>query len=219
RFVDTRNSARAARVAEINAVKETLPQAYFEVPISALDLPDNMIEALEPLGTVGEIMLRFLIDESRLKKLLGTNNDAALRQVQTALDKLVIPDADAPQIEDVDETVVEAIASVDNESDHPEMPVSVVAESVQEIVSKPVEDVINPLQEVADEKLQILQSLDTVLDFDEDEDDDVARMDDKRKKEKQKRRQLVYDEDTGQTFAKRRRKGGRKNDSWDGDDF
>lgn len=219
RFVDTRNSARAARVAEINAVKETLPQAYFEVPISALDLPDNMIEALEPLGTVGEIMLRFLIDESRLKKLLGTNNDAALRQVQTALDKLVIPDADAPQIEDVDETVVEAIASVDNESDHPEMPVSVVAESVQEIVSKPVEDVINPLQEVADEKLQILQSLDTVLDFDEDDDDDVARMDDKRKKEKQKRRQLVYDEDTGQTFAKRRRKGGRKNDSWDGDDF
>lgn len=91
RYVEVRNESRAARMAEINAVKETLPQAYFDIPISALDLPDNMLEALEPLGNTGEIMLRFLIDESRLKRLLGTNSDAALRQVQEALDKLVVP--------------------------------------------------------------------------------------------------------------------------------
>ncbi|HRF93615.1 MAG TPA: hypothetical protein PLZ51_00405, partial [Aggregatilineales bacterium] len=87
-----RNQSRAARIAEINAVKETLPQAYFDIPITALELPDHMIEALEPLGNTGEIMLRFLIDETRLKRLLGTNNESALRQVQNALDKLVIPD-------------------------------------------------------------------------------------------------------------------------------
>lgn len=219
RFVDTRNSARAARVAEINAVKETLPQVYFDVPISALDLPDNMIESLEPLGNVGEIMLRFLIDEGRIKRLLGTNNDAALRQVQTALDKLVIPDEDALQVDENAEAVVEATPVVDEIIDGVQAPVEIVAESVQEELPSLVEDVVMPPKEEADEKLQILQSLDTVLDFDEEDDDDVTRIDGKRKKEKQKRRQLVYDEDTGQTFAKRRRKGGRKTDSWDGDDF
>lgn len=221
RFVDTRNSARAARVSEINAVKETLPQGYFDVPISALDLPDNMIEALEPLGNVGEIMLRFLIDEGRIKRLLGTNNDAALRQVQIALDRLVIPDEDAPQVEAVAEDVVaiEPTSLVNEIVDNVHTSTEMVAESAQEVVPSLVEDVATPNKEESDEKLQILQSLDTILDFDEEEDDDVSRMDDKRKKEKQKRRQLVYDEDTGQTFAKRRRKGGRKNDSWDGDDF
>lgn len=212
RYVDVRNKARAARVAEINAVKETLPQAYFDIPVSALDLPDNMIEALEPLGNVGEIMLRFLIDENRLKKLLGTNNDAQLRQVQTALDKLVIPEPDLPKEEkamDVvaDESLVKA-GTVN---------ISNVAQAIPPKMPEVVDNKSKGKTDDLDEKFQILQSLDAVLDYDDDEDDDVLRG--KRKKEKQKRRQLVYDEDTGQTFAKRRRKGGRKNDSWDGDDF
>ncbi len=220
RFVDTRNKARAARVAEINAVKETLPQAYFEIPISDLELPDNMIEALEPLGNVGEIMLRFLIDEGRLKRLLGTNSDAALRQVQTALDKLVIPDEDVAQSETIATSVSEDLTPiVDERVDSTDIPVQVLADSAQTGVSKDVAKPPKSTKQETDEKLQILQSLDAMLEFDDEDDDDVIRMDGKRKKEKQKRRQLVYDEDTGQTFAKRRRKGGRKTDSWDGDDF
>ncbi|PJF29815.1 MAG: hypothetical protein CUN52_06470 [Phototrophicales bacterium] len=212
RYVDVRNKARAARVAEINAVKETLPQAYFDIPVSALDLPDNMIEALEPLGNVGEIMLRFLIDETRLKKLLGTNNDAQLRQVQTALDKLVIPEQELPKEEKAID-VVDEETSVEAETiDIPE-----VAQVISSKMPEGVDNKSKGKTDDLDEKFQILQSLDAVLDYDDDEDDDVLRG--KRKKEKQKRRQLVYDEDTGQTFAKRRRKGGRKNDSWDGDDF
>lgn len=216
RYVDVRNKARAARVAEINAVKETLPQAYFDIPVSALDLPDNMIEALEPLGNVGEIMLRFLIDETRLKKLLGTNNDAQLRQVQTALDKLVIPEQDMPKEHAVTEGVIEATPSE-----------AVISEPIQEVAKITPQEMPEAVDNTnkakvkaqdLDEKFQILQSLDVVLDYDEEDDDDDA-LRGKRKKEKQKRRQLVYDEDTGQTFAKRRRKGGRKNDSWDGDDF
>jgi N utilization substance protein A len=212
RYVDVRNKARAARVAEINAVKETLPQAYFDIPVSALDLPDNMIEALEPLGNVGEIMLRFLIDETRLKKLLGTNNDAQLRQVQTALDKLVIPEQELPKEEKAINVVDEEISVEAQMTDIPGG-----APVVQPQMPEAVDNKSKGKTDDLDEKFQILQSLDAVLDYDDDEDDDVLRG--KRKKEKQKRRQLVYDEDTGQTFAKRRRKGGRKNDSWDGDDF
>lgn len=217
RYVEVRNQSRAARIAEINAVKETLPQAYFDIPVSALDLPDNMIEALEPLGNTGEIMLRFLIDETRLKRLLGTNNDSALRQVQNALDKLVIPD---DGIADIPETPVEPVVA-----DVP-APVEIIIEP--EIA--PVLEVVEPVNElplpvtmadaikIADAKKKFdIEIPEEAFDFDED--DDSAQTTGKRKKEKQKRRQLVYDEDTGQTFAKRRRKGGRKNDGWDGDDF
>jgi len=219
RYVEVRNQSRAARIAEINAVKETLPQIYFDIPVSALDLPDNMIEALEPLGNTGEIMLRFLIDETRLKRLLGTNNDAALRQVQNALDKLVIPDdGTAELIETIEEVVV---------SDDVPAPV----ESIIEPETAPVPEVVEPVNELplpvtmadaikaADAKKKFdIEIPEEAFEFDED-DDDSPRNAGKRKKEKQKRRQLVYDEDTGQTFAKRRRKGGRKNDGWDGEDF
>jgi N utilization substance protein A len=217
RYVEVRNQSRAARIAEINAVKETLPQAYFDIPVSALDLPDNMIEALEPLGNTGEIMLRFLIDETRLKRLLGTNNDAALRQVQNALDKLVVPDDGTAEM---DEPLVESVVT--------DVPASV--ETIIEPDIAPVPEVIEPVNELplpvtmadaikaADAKKFDIEIPEDVLEF-EDEDDDDTRNTGKRKKEKQKRRQLVYDEDTGQTFAKRRRKGGRKNDGWDGEDF
>ena len=217
RYVEVRNQSRAARIAEINAVKETLPQAYFDIPITALELPDHMIEALEPLGNTGEIMLRFLIDETRLKRLLGTNNESALRQVQNALDKLVIPDdgtaeEDAPtpvevvdfapleMTEELDTLpVVEEIPEPINELPLPVMMSDTPAETKQKF----------PTAEVATEEF---------FDLDDD-DDDSPRGIEKRKKEKEKRRQLVYDEDTGQTFAKRRRKGGRKTGSWDGEDF
>src|SRR5690606_5645205 len=78
-----REEARQARLAEINAVKSTLPQFAFTVPVQDLDLPDNMIEALQPLENVGEIMLRFLIDEGRLRRLLGggPNTDTALQRL------------------------------------------------------------------------------------------------------------------------------------------
>jgi len=224
RYVDVRNKSRAARIAEINAVKETLPQAYFDIPVTALDLPDTMIESLEPLGNTGEIMLRFLIDETRLKRLLGTNNDSALRQVQNALDKLVIPD-DGTGIIVEDASPVEL---VDAEMPAPE---ELVAEQPEDI--QPAPEIVEPVNELplpvmmtsvptateSKPKFATTEVGEEFVDLEDDDDDDSPRGIEKRKKEKEKRRQLVYDEDTGQTFAKRRRKGGRKADGWDGEDF
>lgn len=85
-----------------------------------------------------------------------------------------------------------------------------------------VDEVIEATPTAPAPKLQPIAPIELLEELidDEYEDDDSPRaIEEKRKKEKQKRRQLVYDEDTGQTFAKRRRKGGRKSGSWDGEDF
>jgi N utilization substance protein A len=108
RLQAARDEARQARLAEINAVKMTLPQHAFDISVQDLDLPDHMIEALQPLENVGEIMLRFLIDENRLRRMLSGNSDSALQQLQTALDKVMTPDED-DALADV-ETPPEAVA-------------------------------------------------------------------------------------------------------------
>ena len=77
---------------EIEAVRLTLPQGAFQLPVTALDLPDNVTEALQPFENVGEIMLRFLIDENRVRRALSDFPPEAFRRLQEALDKLVIPE-------------------------------------------------------------------------------------------------------------------------------
>lgn len=225
RLQSERDEARKARIAEINAVKATLPQFAFDIPVQDLELPDSMIESLNPLENVGEIMLRFLIDEDRLRRLLGSKSDEALQRVQEALDKIVIPDEDP--IEQL-EHVAEVQAEVEADDDEP-VAVDAVAADEEDVLQsaalfpeadeqpateepeKPavqtrgdddLEELIGEVEVFEEEDLEYLQ-------------DSAPKGKKKRKNERQKRRQLVYDEDTGRTFAKRRRKGGRKRDGWE----
>jgi transcription termination/antitermination protein NusA len=225
RLVAKRDVARQARVTEINAVKSTLPQQAFKQPISALDLPEDILEALQPLENVGEIMWRFLIDEDRLRRLLADLPNDSLTMVQSALDKFVIPEDELP-IEFVDEVVVEEI---------PE-PIIAVAPHVEE-VAEAVDDELVPAA-FPDEPVVEIPPVDRgqparkpvpprkevvpVLDEVEDDDDDVdalltgGKKKEKKKntKERQQRRQLIFDEEIGQVIAKRRRKGGR-GETWE----
>jgi N utilization substance protein A len=92
RQMAAREQLRRKRLEEINAVRRTLPQGAFQMPITELNVSPEMKEALAPLNNVGEIMLRYLIDENRLRRLLDPFGDDALAVVQTALDELVIPE-------------------------------------------------------------------------------------------------------------------------------
>ena len=117
RMMQVRDEARQARLAEINAVKSTLPQEVFKIPVDKLDLPDRLIEALQPLENVGEIMLRFLIDENRLRRLLGNQSDQALAQVQESLDQLVMPEDMLDDVlDEVSEEASELVTEVEAES-------------------------------------------------------------------------------------------------------
>lgn len=216
--------ARKARTAEINAVRATLPKEAFNIPVSYLRLPDRILESLEPLGSVGEIMLRFLIDEVRLRKLLGKEADNALQQVQDALDTLMSADVNFDEIEasiaeeSIEEAEVKAEAT----------PVEVVADEAVEaepVVANEAEVVIGAFPDqvvVEPEKPQGKKSSKTTKFVQEEayaEEDELELSDQsdkkKDKKSRQKRRQLIFDEDRGQTVAKRRRKGGRKRENWD----
>ncbi|MBZ0286327.1 MAG: hypothetical protein K8I30_01835, partial [Anaerolineae bacterium] len=222
RLVAKRDTARQARLAEINAVKSTLPQQAFKQPIGALDLPEDILEALLPLENVGEIMWRFLIDEDRLRRLLGDLPADSLAKVQAALDRFVMPEDVEPAAEVVDEAaalaaaaveVAEAAEAVDDEL----APAAFPDEPVVEI---PPVDRGQPARKPLPPRKEVVPAIEA--DTDEEDEDDVdllltggkKKEKKKKKKERQQRRQLIFDEEIGQVIAKRRRKGGR-GDSWD----
>ena len=207
---ETREEARQQRLEEINAVKQTLPQHAFDISVMDLDLPDHVIESLQPLENVGEIMLRFLIDENRLRRLLGRDAEKMLPRLQDALDRLVyaelfdddaITEEDAEEVVETSDNVVESEATVE------------VAEELEAVT----EDVLDQPETIEPEQaiVEDIDDDDDDDDFDDDYyDDESGDSKDKRKRDRQKRRQLVYDPETGEMYTKRRRKGGRKNDSW-----
>jgi N utilization substance protein A len=226
RLVAKRDTARQARLTEINAVKSTLPQQAFKQPINALDLPDDIIEALQPLENVGEIMWRFLIDEDRLRRLLADLPSDSLSAVQVALDKFVMPEEEVEEI-----PVVEASVEVETPiAVAPEL-ADVEVEAVEEEVvlaafpDEPIVEVppVDRGQPARKPPLPVRKEAVPVADEEvEDEDDEVdvlltggkKKEKKKKKKERQQRRQLIFDEEIGQVIAKRRRKGGR-GESWD----
>jgi N utilization substance protein A len=194
RLMAAREQARQKRLAEIETVKSTLPPAAFQTPISALPLPQNIIDALSALESVGEIMWRYLLDEKRLHQLLQDTPPDSFKQLQDALDVMVFPEIAAPPptplVPTESDSVPAAVASADEEDD----PFSHTARrdpTRQPAFAAPV---------TTDE---------------EDEDFDPS---DKNKtgKKKKKGRQLVYDEDRGGVVVRRERKRGRGGwDDWE----
>jgi N utilization substance protein A len=225
RFADTverrllaqRDAARQARVAEINAVKATLPQRAFTLPITSLELPDNIIEILQPLENVGEIMWRFLIDEDRLRYLLKDLPEDSLMRVQAALDKIVIPEgeeepaAEVPVAEEEVAPVAAAPETVAGEVEEDVVPAGAFGDEDLPIeVPKPVKPAATWKEKPA-----------VAVASDDDEEEDLldnkpsGKKKSEKKKERLQRRQLIFDEEIGQVIAKRRRKGGRGGDEWD----
>lgn len=129
RLMEIREEERQQRLAEINAVKSTLPAAAFQVAVEELELDEGLIEALKPLGTAGEVMLRFLIDEDRLKRLLAKHPEDSLDKIQEALDQMVLP-----------EVIEEIIAEPEPEAEiEMETAVDVAEEVVAEAQAEPIE--------------------------------------------------------------------------------
>jgi transcription termination/antitermination protein NusA len=211
-----RLQARQARLAEINAVKATLPAQAFQIPVTKLDLPDNIIEALQPLENAGEIMLRFLIDETRLRRLLSSQPENAIALVQAALDKLVLPELfndDTYEGLEATEDVSAEVALADDMMRV--VPETNVTRETEDTERNSFADAVfadrdprrrKPAFEAAEN-----------FDADDDEEEDFSsggKPKKKNKKERQQRRQLIFDEDKGGMVVKRRRKGGRNQSDW-----
>jgi transcription termination/antitermination protein NusA len=216
RLLASRDAKRQERIQEINAVKDTLPQGAFLLPVDKLDISDDMIEALLPLGTVGEIMLRFLIDEQRVVRLLENLSADAMPRLQAALDQIVIPEVVDGQVvvaeEEAPAEMVEAVSDPGAEdslipdafADEPAVfdPTAVPEiDRKRKVVAEPA---FEPDEMVEDEEVDLLMTGAKRGKGDKK----------KKKKERQQRRQLIFDEEIGQVIAKRRRKGSRGGDDW-----
>ncbi len=198
RQMAVRDQARQERLAEINAVKKTLPPRVFQMPIESLEIPENILEVLQPLGNIGEIMWRFLMDEGRLRQMLNGLPPDSMSILQSALEELVIPEEEvAAEPEVSEETAAEAVAEPEGEA--------VVSETGEAVVASEVPQPQGEFEPVAAEAAS----------FDE-EDDEIDLATGKKKKGKKKGRQLIFDEKRGGMVVKRQRKGNRGRDrGWD----
>ena len=231
-LADQRGVERQARLEEIEAVKMTVPPELFDIPVSSLELPQLILDKLEPLENVGEIMWRFFIDEAKIDKLLRGLPPSANESVKDALDEIMIAamngEVDVQAV--VEPGVVEAdepeIAEAEPEAPvaeaEPEAPVPYEVETV-EGESIPAAFPVDPLmpEEVESDRLRRKpkrEEPEAEIDFDEEEEDfelDEDLDQKSSKKKKRKKRQLVYDEDAGRVVARRKRKGSRRRDDWE----
>jgi N utilization substance protein A len=212
-----REETRRAETAQMEAVKSTLPEELFHVPLTVLDLSDDLIDSLSPLGSVGAVMLAMLVDEERLRKLIGKNAQQQLGHVQSALDDLMesvtdfstlIPGVDEDR--DDEQSVITPVTDPRDEAEaalRDETSVEVIRDAFGNFAPA-VPARVKPV--VAGEE------------DDEDEEGDLSSLDEAGKKDKKartKRRQLVFDEKTGEVVSKRKRKGNRNRNDWGSDDF
>lgn len=94
RLLRQREEIRMAEREHVDAVKATLPPELFELPLTLLALPDEVLDVLEPLGNVGEVVLATLIDEGRLRDLIAEQPDDTMEQIRFVLDSLMEADMD-----------------------------------------------------------------------------------------------------------------------------
>jgi hypothetical protein len=214
-----REVARKERLAQINAVKSTLPAGAFKTPVDALALPEEVREALKAFNSVGDIMLAALLDERRIKNKLTAFPEDTLAQVQDALANVVIQEYE--EVEEEPALEVEIIETLQPEV--PTMEAALSAADVDEDLV--VRDAFADLPDAAGELPRRDKAKPGKRAFEpaatpaemvvEDEEVDIEAAQDpskagkaKPKDKKKKGRQVFYDEDRGQSYVKRQRKRG-----------
>lgn len=120
-----RDDMRREEREQVNAVRLTLPQPLFELPLAALGLDEEINETLYELGSVGEVMLATLADELTLQRLLRKLSGDPILEIQSALDDLMeevtdfetfVAEYNSPESIVADEPVAEAVAEAVEES-------------------------------------------------------------------------------------------------------
>ncbi len=227
RLLVVREEKRALRLAEINAVRETLPEGVFQLPVDALELPDEVLEVLQPFESVGEVMWRCLLRDASLLRRLDSPEEALI-QILGAYESVEIPDpaaiAAAAEAEAAaeavaeDETAPEAVAAVE---DAAEAELSEAEDEAPVVFAD--EQVPLPQPEDPQTAKRVFRRARPEPEFEEEQEvperdlEVLNEQDEERKKRdsKSKRRQLVFDEELGEVVAVRRRKKGRSRDEWD----
>jgi len=149
-LMEVREEERQERLAEIEAVKATVPDELFEVPVSHLDLPQLIEDKLAPLENVGEVMWRFFIDEDKIRYILRGLPDSAFDSVKASLDDIMVAamsgEIDLEEIEE--EAEEDEVEAAEAEADTAEQEAAAVAETeVAETDTEEVKEEEQPEEE------------------------------------------------------------------------
>jgi N utilization substance protein A len=218
---ELRDEMRAEEREEIEAVRATLPEELFRVPLDVLGLPRDIAGAIESFENVGELMLATLVDDPALDRALRAAPRGALERIQSKLDDLMDADIDYEEfipaeadelevdedvLQEAEANVVEAVADEAVEEAHAE------AEAVEETIAEdpeavPVDDFGNAIED--DDDVENEAPEEEVLDVQpeaEADDEYEDETEEESQGDRRKRRRLVYDEETGEIVAKRRKR-------------
>jgi len=234
-------AAEAERRATIEAALALIPPQAYETALTEIDLSARVLGHLERAGleTVGDVMERFAEGDEGLLKLDGIG-PKSLAEVKRCIEALALPEVEeaAPEVEVEEEVeaappaepileepaaVTEEVAAVEplpeapaavvEEAAEPEMPSEVTAvEAVEQV----------PVEEAKVEEVPTVAEIPGFLfegEVEEEKEKSLeAKLEEDRKRERRLRRQLVYDEETGEVIAHRRRKRDKdldEIDEWD----
>lgn len=231
---------RIERETRFESVRPLIPPRAFDLPLSVLELADDIMKALNRIENVGELMVRVLADEEHLVQTLRQNKaaDDAMDAIRYALDDLVIPEileeeAQDETAEEVETPVIETprVATPEPVASIVDSVIPPLEEAVLETedappafpeISQPkpteppkaVEEDVDFAEEISKSKKRKLPFDTEVEETDQEDTEDTSKQS-KKKKGKNKRVELIYDEDAGEMVAKRRRKGSRSRDEFD----
>ncbi len=222
RIITAREETQRVENERIQAARAEIPEMAFSMPLERLGLKEHIYNILsESFETVGELMLVYKTDPDRILKMPGIG-PRAMENIQVCLAALPFTSSAPAHAE------AEVTADVAIPSQAPEAVTSVEASQTPEGQKEQPEPALAALRETP-------QTASPVLSEEEDFAKDGVRLDElfsvelfrkraatfemdeegqKSKKKKAKRIvELDYDEESGETIARRRRK--RDEEEWD----
>ncbi|OQY24020.1 MAG: hypothetical protein B6I34_04070 [Anaerolineaceae bacterium 4572_32.1] len=206
-------AADAERRAAIEAARSRIPPLAYEIPLAEFGLSTRVLGHLEraKLATVGSVMELLAEGDEGLLKLDGVG-PKSLAEVKQCIEALALPEVEevvpAEEEEEIAaEVVVEAEAVPSTE------PAPEAVEAVEEAVAvepapEPVEALIEEEEAEPTLTVEVPEHL-----LEEAEEDWEVKPEEERKRSRNLRRQLVYDEESGEIIARRRRK--REEGDWE----
>ncbi len=225
------------------ALRATIPQAAFTLPVENLGLADKVFDILTAAGytTIGDLMLQLKLEPDTILGLDGVGSKV-MREIEAALAAVTIPEppveeqpveavaaeAAAPAVESV-QPVEAGVAPVEVPVTETPVEAVLVAEAAPAVETAPVTEEPAPAVETPEAELVAETvkpegepvSIEELFSLSVDEitavkaDDEEEEDEDKKGKKKKKKRfaEVEYDPDHDVVIAKKKRKRG--SDDWD----
>jgi len=219
-------AAETERRATIEAALARIPPQAHDILLTEIDLSTRVLGHLERAGlaTVGDVMEHLAEGNEGLLKLTGIG-PKSLAEVKRCVEALALPEVEeitpteeeaAAEVEMAPETEAEAALPAEPA---PEAPAAVVAEVVTaeeeptpEVALETAEEA--PVEEAAAKEVLVAVKAPEPL-FEKEEKETEAELEEERKRERRLRRQLIYDEESGEVVARRRRKRDESLEEWE----